>query len=523
MSPMVTPCTLLHVACAIPSVPRDIITTILHVFPKAVLLVDEDGNLPIHAVCALVTTRPDLIQLLLNACPETSFKPSREEQELPFYLLINHYIQNVGLKAAFELISSLPPSLIYNDSISVLHQVCNDLLPEAICHKLIELYPDICKIHNNGNTLLHIMCSHRNSTASLIQRIINICPENCTIRDDHGNVPLHLVNSQQQSLEIIRMLMACYPHALLVQNSSAQIPLVSPLIRSSSRRVKEILRFCTSAENISVNTILQVRNRYGMLPLQDYFYDLQRQITCQVLKGIISTEDLSSCGRMQSYTKLFANNLESFFYLMRVAVYNDVDYALEAPHQASFWTTFPIFTKTLLRHSPELACHKDCHGDLPLHIIAKHEFQQLHSAQCSYCKTNISGPYLWFQQKTYSCRECSNLSYTNPQHLQSALIEYQGNELIKDVLAVNPSAANVKDSEGNLPLHLSLKSGKTWSTGINELVKAAPFAIGAMDEESSMFPFMLAAEGKNSDGTLDPGQKLSTIYELLRRGPSLIR
>ncbi len=91
------------------------------------------------------------------------------------------------------------------------------------------------------------------------------------------------------------------------------------------------------------------------------------------------------------------------------------------------------------------------------------------------------------------------------------------------MLAVNPSAANVKDSEGNLPLHLSLKSGKTWSTGINELVKAAPFAIGAMDEESSMFPFMLAAEGKNSDGTLDPGQKLSTIYELLRRGPSLIR
>ena len=516
------PCTLLHAACSKPSVPLDIIEAILKRFPSALLEADEDGKLPIHIVCEAVNIRPDLIQLLLLSCPETSFIPSLEEQELPIYLLVKNCIQNSGLKAALELISGLPPSLIYNDKTSVLHQVCNDLLPEAICHKLIDLYPGICTINMNGNTLLHILCSHRNSTASLVHKTINICPENCAVQDDAGNLPLHLVNSQLHSLEIIRMLMACYPQALLVQNSFSQIPLVSPLVRSSARRVKELLRFCTSTEHISANTVLQARNQFGMLPLQDFFYDFQRKITYQVLNGAISNNDLSSFGRMQSYTKLISNNLESFFYLMRVAVYDNVEYALEAPHQSSFWTTFPIFIKVLLHHSPELAYHKDCDGNLPLHVIAKHEFSNLRRVQCSYCNTSISGPYLWYRYNTHSCTACNHVACRNPQNLQSALVEYQGIDLMNDIHAANPSAANVKDSQGNLPLHLSLKSGKSWSTGVRNLVETAPFALGIADEETNMYPFMLAAKKSHSDEKLDRGQKLNTIYELLCRSPSLI-
>ncbi len=521
--PKISPCTILHVACDIPSVPLDIVVSLLQVFPQAVLVEDEDGNLPIHNVCALVTSRPDLVHLLLNACPETSFVPSREGQELPFYLLMSHCVQNKGLKNALDLLTSLPPTLIYNDEVSVLHQVCNCLLPEAICHKIVDLYPNICKISNKGSTLLHIMCSHRNSTPSVIEKVISICPENCAMQDENGNLPLHLVNSQQHSLEIMRILMGHDPSALLVQNSSGQIPLVSSFIRSSSRKVKELLRFCTSsADNVSANAMLQIKNQYGMLPLQEYYYALQGEITSQVLKGMISLDNLASFGKMQSYNRLLANNLESFFYLMRVAVYNDVEYALEAPHQSSFWATFPIFTKALLHHSPELACHKDFDGNLPLHIISKHEFKQLNSAQCYFCDSGISGPYLWTSHKINCCKSCCHSGRANSHYFQSCLIEYQGNELLKDVLAVNPLAANVKDADGNLPLHLCLKSAKSWTTGIKELVEAAPFALGAIDGETNMFPFMLAAEGKVSDEMLNPGQKLSTVYELLRRGPSLL-
>ena len=521
MAPLHVPATLLHVVCSIPSVPEEIIFIILRLYPQACRMEDEDGNLPIHLLCSTFFIRPELIKLLLNVCPESSFQPSYEGQELPFYMLINYCLQNDGLQSACELISSLPSSLIYNEYTSVLHQVCNGLLPQAICHELIEQYPEICKIHNNGNTLLHIMCSHEQSTATLIRHIIMIFPEACTVRDDDGNLPLHIVNSQQHSLEIIRMLMQCYPQALLVQNSSAHIPLVSPLIRSSSRRVKEILSYCAPGD-ATVQTLLHTRNQSGMSPVHDFFYTLQKQITDLVSRNKISTNNLSSYGRMQSYTKLIANNLESLFYLMRVSVYNNVEYTLDALHQESFWVAFPLFTKALLHHSPELACHKDCSGNLPLHVIAKHTFHQLHSAQCSYCNTRISGPHVWFQNNTRSCLEC-NSHRRHGMNANSSLIEYQGHELIKDILAVNPQAASIKDAEGNLPLHLSLKSQKTWCTGVQELIAAAPFALEVRDGESNMFPFMLAAEGKESDETLNPGQKLTTVYELLRRGPSQIQ
>ncbi len=522
LTPVDTSCTFLHVACDAPSVPLDIVVSLLEVNQGAAKVEDEDGNLPIHIVCALAPTRPDLIHLLINAYPESSFLPSRDEQELPLNLLVNHCIENKGLKSCVELISSLPPTLIYNSKVSVLHQVSNDLLPEPICHQIIDLYPTICNIRNNGNTLLHTMCSHKNSTSSLIQKIINVCPSNCAIQDDNGNLPLHLVNSQHQPLEILSMLMRCYPHALVVQNNSGQIPLVSPFIRSSSSKVKELLGFCTSTDCINVNAMLQMKSQYGMLPLQDYFYDLQREITSQVFKGTIDMDELSSFGRIHTYNKRFTNHLESFFYLMRVAIYNDVEYNLRDLHQSSFWATFPVFTKTLLNHSPELASHKDCFGNLPLHIISKQEFEQLTPVQCFCCHVSISGPYLWTPYAQNYCKSCCKLGRAHSPSFRSCLIEYQGNELVKDILAINPLAANVTDAYGNLPLHLCLKSAKTWTTGVAEVVEAAPLALGVRDKDTMMLPYMIAAEGKASDSALYPGQKLSTVYELIRRGPSLL-
>ena len=94
---------------------------------------------------------------------------------------------------------------------------------------------------------------------------------------------------------------------------------------------------------------------------------------------------------------------------------------------------------------------------------------------------------------------------------------------MKDVIAANPSAALVRDAAGNFPLHLSLKSGKTWCTCVSELTEVAPSALTVLDEETNMFPFMLAAEGKQYDAAFSKGQKLTTIYGLLRADPSQIR
>ena len=520
-SPKIEPCTLLHIACSLPSVSQNTVSSIIEIFPNACRLVDEDGNLPIHNLCANNPIRPDLIKLLLLACPVTSFAPFEGGEATPISALLKNCVQMQGVEATLELISAMPSDVCFNQKTSVLHQVCNELLPEKICHYLINRYPDICRIQNNGNTLLHIMCSHEQSTLSLVESILAVYPEACSTQDDNGNLPLHLVNSKDYSLGIIRVLVQCFPQGKLVQNFSGKIPLMSPSIRCSSMRVKELLRNKFPETSDVLTSPLNTCNRSGMSPLTDFYFSLQRQVTDLMFQGQLSMGELASFGMTSNYTKHTANNLESIFYAMRAAVYNSVDYSLNTPHHVSFWVTFPLFTKVLLNHCPELAYHQDCLGFFPLHIIARHSLQQMGGEECIHCNTRIYGPHFLYQNDTHCCSKCAPcfIAPNGP----ACLVEYQGSDLIKDVLAIYPQAAKIKDPHGSYALHQSIKSGKTWSTGVRELVDAAPSVLGDFDEDTNCYPFMLASVEQKGDEGLETGDKLATIFELLRRNPSHIK
>jgi len=406
--------------------------------------------------------------------------------------------------------------LIFNDHTSLLHQVNTGLLPSDVICKIIDMYPSICTISSHGNTLLHMMCSHEQSDASTVRLVMNKFPQACAISDNYGNLPLHLVNSSTGSLEIIRMLVQVYPEALLVQNCASEIPLVSPLIRCSSHRVKEILTHCQILEDSFHTNLLHRSNFHGMTTVHAFVYALQKRVTHLVTHNIVPMEQLASFGKM-AYTNLVSNDIESLFYVMRYAVYRNVEYTSTTTHEASFWVAFPLFSKILLNHSPELACHKDCNGNLPLHMIASHRFQNLNASQCHSCAKHISGPHLWHANNVRTCSSCHKCGMKSSS---SPHIEYEGHELIKDILAINPRQAYVPDSNGNLPLHLSLRSGKTWCTGVRELIQTAPSTLDVKDKTTSLYPFMLAATG---EPVISTGQKLTTIYELLRRNPSQIQ
>lgn len=527
-NPRIEPWTLLHIACSLPSVSQEVVSDLIDLFPGACLLEDEDGNLPIHYLCAPMiegtsnAIRSDLIKMLLLACPESSFLPFQGGEETPFYVLLKHFVQTQGVDGALELISSMPSNIIFNQYTSVLHQVCTVLPPERICQYIISQYPDLCRITQNGNTLLHIMCSHEQSTLPLIESIIGIYPEACSMQDEQGNLPLHLVNSNQHSLAIIRILIFQFPQGKLVRNFSGQIPLMSSSIQSSSMRVKELLRNSFAKTN-DVQAALNTCNQFGLSPVQDFYFSLQRRVTDLFFQGQLSLGDLSSFQMTTNYTKLIVNDLESFFYIMRSSVYNNVEYSLIAPHSVSFWAAFPLFTKVLLNHCPELACHQDSLGFFPLHTIAKHSFQPLMDGVCVHCNSSIAGPHFLYRNNARCCKHCTHCIPRHGHGRPACFLEYQGADLIKAVLAIYPQAAKAKDPEGKYALHESIKSGKTWSTGVCELVHAAPSVLDEADGETNLYPFMLAAVGKGRDEASETGDKLASIYELLRRNPSHIK
>ena len=78
-----------------------------------------------------------------------------------------------------------------------------------------------------------------------------------------------------------------------------------------------------------------------------------------------------------------------------------------------------------------------------------------------------------------------------------------------NLLKINPKAAEVADSNGSLPLHLSLSAGKSWySDGIEELCNIVPEALHVINNEG-LTPIMIAAA---STSECD----LTTVFQLLR-------
>ena len=114
-----------------------------------------------------------------------------------------------------------------------------------------------------------------------------------------------------------------------------------------------------------------------------------------------------------------------------------------------------------------------------------------------------------------------------------------GHEIVKDVLTTNPQAASKLDRYGNLPLHVSLHTGRTWDSGIREIFEAAPHSINVRDHKSRQYPFMIAAcqkihtnnESIEAQILTQTGldlqhsiflSELTTVFELLRRSPDRV-
>jgi len=106
-------------------------------------------------------------------------------------------------------------------------------------------------------------------------------------------------------------------------------------------------------------------------------------------------------------------------------------------------------------------------------------------------------------------------------------------EQIRILAEASPQAAQIRNLQGSLPLHLAIKAGRKWDGGVQSILETYPAAVISKDGESGLFPFMLAAmfanereccdlevndwDDKEVDHTVD------LTYRLLRACPELDR
>lgn len=533
------PSTILHEACSIHTIPFDLIQSIVHLIPSACRERDEDGNLPLHLLyiesvtgveyghteCNPSSIRNDLLHLLLRTYPESSLQPLEGGGTIPFYALVRASTKVEGAtkcsSKTLELLSSMPCEAFFNDQISVLHQVSDHLLPDPVVSYIIERFPQICQLQTFGNTLLHILCSHHCSNHDIIQKVIKIYPHACSIQDEQGNLPLHLVASSHHSKKVMEALIYHNPQALVTRNREGRIPLRSKIISCSSKSIRELLQCSIGVFDIQ-SFLKHSKNINNMTVLHELYYDLQQNVSNSIIQNTSLIQSLSTCPsslRNQLHSS-HVEEIKSLYHTMCVAIYNKVDYPQDCPHDPSFWLAFPLFTKLMLSLYPSLAFQKDCHGDFPLNIVARNISVNMTRSRCHRCEHMVKGPLMSFSNRTTYCTKC--IKHSSSWILSHGLVDYQQYSLVTDLLVLNPSAASNRDLFGNYPLHDCLKNGMTQLMGIGEVFEAAPSVAMYPESKDCLFVFSLASIARNSDEFIDKGEKLTTIYELIRQNPSLI-
>jgi hypothetical protein len=81
-----------------------------------------------------------------------------------------------------------------------------------------------------------------------------------------------------------------------------------------------------------------------------------------------------------------------------------------------------------------------------------------------------------------------------------------------------PQAAAVRNNKGELPLHLAIRSGKTWEKGVESIYLAYPGAVLERDPAFGLYAFKVAAVV--GEGSME---SLTTCYHLLKAFPELER
>lgn len=72
----------------------------------------------------------------------------------------------------------------------------------------------------------------------------------------------------------------------------------------------------------------------------------------------------------------------------------------------------------------------------------------------------------------------------------------------------------IRDDTDQLPLHHAIKKGMGWMDGLKHITEANYSALGQMDNETDLYPFMMAATVPRPD--------LNAVYKLLRANPKIL-
>ena len=354
-------------ACQNERVTEGIIRCFLEYFLDAAGAIDrDDGFMPLHNICINKNATRGMVQLLIDACPESIDKANNDGWTPLHMLCLNNDIEDAAAVDILCLLLERCPEAAQRaarDGDLPIHIACGfGFKSPEFCRMLIEAYPGSERIVASGCGLLPIHFACRGGTVETVQYLLRLYPESINVADRKiGMYPIHNVlfglksrnNNPAAVAEMVQVLLDCDPN-VASQKINERFPLVMIFIHA-----------CNNRNNASIfNAALKILHLlYDAHP--EVIEDLKITKTLGRRDLLLPREVLTFINTQLTYARLARNSTAR---QMKTRDKNG-----QVPlHRAIRDNATLGSIKLLVKRNPSVILTPDNSGALPLHTAIQH-------------------------------------------------------------------------------------------------------------------------------------------------------
>jgi ankyrin repeat protein len=308
----------LHIACLSEHTTLNVVQLLIDAFPDSVRHEDNGGSMPLHCLCANNNldeeVRMDILKLLVERCPE-SVRHTNRCDRLPIHIAAAHQS------------------------------------PE-FCRVLIEAYPGSERISNGHGLPFHVACFC--NTVATAKYLYQLYPESINVADNDGWHPIYYAIkgihyrdiNPETAIEMTHFLLDCDPNVVL-------------------QKLRDILPLYFVCEEASAND--NTSKLYVYLKFVQILYDAHPEAIDEV------TSDVGTfCEEVQTFINAhltYARQARDQTFMTTP----DEDGQLPLHRALRDNATISLGSmKLLIKGNPSAICTFDNRGMIPLHVACQH-------------------------------------------------------------------------------------------------------------------------------------------------------
>lgn len=409
-----------------------------------------------------------------------SFATQMDENGLEYKdTVLSSMIESSDWASVLARISSHPVEThaVHAHNRRPLHLACADDAPAVVIQALLKAFPEAATmVGTSGMTPLHLTCSSAHASVHVVRVLLELGDHSqCECRDLDGDTPLHAACRSGAPYEVLDVLLRANPTAVHERDYEGLTPLLRLWVR-----------YVVTLGDDFLDSIRCEGDLTG--ELGEAWKKTELLLRCAYEGSIGDSKNNNSNRNMtnNNFSGTSGDKNTMHQYVVHAAA------AVDCP-RAVVKIAARLF-------SCQLGA-RDSQGLTPLLAAARAPVFKVR---------DLSDDGYLLEDMVHGDESGCSDDEDEVNDSQSSVIEI----LLIANQAEASAAACIPDLSGRLPLHLALESGKKWNQGICNLVEVHPDSLACLDTATSLYPFMLAAQGEVSD--------LSTVYQILRLNPSVM-